>query len=127
MKTEKDLFIEITKHFKNAKECVSLYDCFFKTKDYDFKTLHCFRSGVFIKSPLHSSSVNRQDLKIYDLETKQYAEITKHKKGERKKMFKKTIKLLKSFDNLNFDIKAIDTEYGTDGFFAITITGIKTK
>jgi hypothetical protein len=51
----------------------------------------------------------------------------KVKKDKRKKMFKKTIKLLKSFDNLNFDIQSIDTQYGTDGTFEITITGNKTK
>jgi hypothetical protein len=51
----------------------------------------------------------------------------KVKKDKRKKMFKKTIKLLKSFDELNFDIQSIDTEYGTDGFFKITIIGNKTK
>jgi hypothetical protein len=51
----------------------------------------------------------------------------KIKKDKRKKMFKKTIKLLKSFDELNFDIQSIDTQYGTDGFFEITITGNKTK
>ncbi|CAH56649.1 hypothetical protein PHG11b_22 [Flavobacterium phage 11b] len=132
MEKKGNLFIEITKYFKDAEECVSLYDCFFKTKDYDFKTLHYFRSGVFIKSYL-----NRPDLKIYDLETKEYAEIIKYKKDKRTKMLKKTIKLLKSFNELNFDINYIGTEYGyelneegeheRDGSFTITITGNKTK
>ena len=59
------------------------------------------------------------------------------KKDKRKKMFKKTIKLLKSFDDLNFDINTIDTQYGydidqdgnkfLDGTFEIIITGNKTK
>jgi hypothetical protein len=59
------------------------------------------------------------------------------KKDKRKKMFKKTIKLLKSFDDLNFDINVIDTQYGycrnaegeykRDGSFTMTITGNKTK
>tara|TARA_R110000772_G_scaffold238779_1_gene350790 strand:- start:93 stop:494 length:402 start_codon:yes stop_codon:yes gene_type:complete len=58
-------------------------------------------------------------------------------KDKRKKMFKKTIKLLKSFDELNFDINTVDIEYGyftnaegeheRDGGFTITIKGNKTK
>ena len=51
----------------------------------------------------------------------------KVKKDKRQKMFKKTIELLKSFHDLNFNIRSVDTEYGTDGFFKITITGNKTK
>ena len=68
------------------------------------KVYHEFNKNIFLKAC---------DIKV--------------KKDKRKKMFKKTIKLLKSFDELNFDIKAIDNEYGTDGFFKITITGNKTK
>jgi phosphopentomutase len=61
----------------------------------------------------------------------------KVKKDKRKKMFKKTIKLLKSFNELNFNINAIDTEYGycrdaegeheRDGSCTITIKVNKTK
>jgi hypothetical protein len=61
----------------------------------------------------------------------------KVKKDKRKKMFKKTIKLLKSFDDLNFDINTVDIEYGyfrnaegeheRDGSCTITIKENKTK
>ncbi len=61
----------------------------------------------------------------------------KVKKDKREKMFKKTIKQLKSFHELNFDINTVDIEYGyfcnaegeheRDGSCTITITGNKTK
>ena len=61
----------------------------------------------------------------------------KVKKDKREKMFKKTIKQLKSFHELNFDINTVDIEYGyfrnaegeheRDGSCTITIKVNKTK
>ena len=111
-----------------------------KRKEDSFWSLNMGISKETIKSL--RTTVSNVEINLLDVEEALGKDTivainTRVKKGKRKKMFKKTIKLLKSFDELNFDINIIDTQYGygrnaegeheRDGSFTITIKGNKTK
>jgi hypothetical protein len=108
-----------------------------ETSDKDFHEynyLHTFRDNtvfMYIKTK-SCKSYEKFDKYIF---LKAFG--IKIKKDKREKMFKKTIKQLKSFHELNFDINTVDIEYGyfrnaegeheRDGSCTITIKVNKTK
>jgi hypothetical protein len=66
----KVLFDQVKEYFKDAVQCVSVMGSKFNMKDYDLNSLHIDNGCVFIKN-----NNGEDDKLIYDLETKQYANI----------------------------------------------------
>jgi hypothetical protein len=108
-----------------------------ETSDKDFHEynyLHTFRDNTVF---MYIKTKSCKSYETFNKDVFLKACGIKVKKDKRKKMFKKTIKLLKYLDDLNFDINMIDTQYGycrdaegeyeRDGSFTITIKGNKTK
>jgi hypothetical protein len=123
--------------YESIKELVGELD---NKSTFDFNQYKYLKNYADGNCTMFTSEVIYQPRKIYETFDRAIflkACGIKVKKDKRKKMFKKTIKLLKSFDELNFDINTINSEYGydidqdgnkfLDGTFEITITGNKHK